>query len=486
MEKYNKGITLIELILVISLISIITLLGFNIFKFGFKAQKMTDKEYQIQSEMRVASTKINNYIRYSTAIFTIEDFGEFSVTNGWNYLMVSEDGREIVEYIYNPENESYKKNILVAAQENIKYKLEFMKENPYYIDKLLKFTLNGYYINEDGSEEVITIQSEVEALNSLQVIDKGNKNQISTILAYRDDKRPLAAEAAITMVLDTSGSMDRNMYNKEANNLDEKRINILRREANKLIENFSQMQNIYLSLVPFSTSANNPGDFLNVYENKLELQKFINSAALNPGGGTNTGDGMRRAYYKIKDFNNDSNKRNVDINNYMIILVDGVTTFASVTKPSENHDVKKCKQIFSDRYKYFNGKKYFFKDSWFTTSYYYRFEDYIKDNRDIEWGTEEVNVWSGNLWGFGNEIDEDGEEYVEKIGEIIEKYPQKIKVYVIGFSAITSDLESLNNIANATGALKVFKAGNDEELESIFEEIKEDIFRDLWHISGPR
>lgn len=109
MEKYNKGITLIELILVISLISIITLLGFNIFKFGFKAQKMTDKEYQIQSEMRVASTKINNYIRYSTAIFTIEDFGEFSVTNGWNYLMVSEDGREIVEYIYNPENESYKK-----------------------------------------------------------------------------------------------------------------------------------------------------------------------------------------------------------------------------------------------------------------------------------------------------------------------------------------------------------------------------------------
>ena len=159
MKKYNRGITLIELVLVVGLISIIILIGFNIFNFGIKAHKVTDKEYQIQSEMRIASTKINNYIRYSTAIFTLEDFEESKLTNGWNYLTVSEDGKEIIEYIYNLENGNYRKNIVVEAQENLRYKLEFEKENPYHVDKLLKFTLNGYYINEDGTEEKITIEA---------------------------------------------------------------------------------------------------------------------------------------------------------------------------------------------------------------------------------------------------------------------------------------------------------------------------------------
>jgi hypothetical protein len=161
----------------------------------------------------------------------------------------------------------------------------------------------------------------------------------------------------------------------------------------------------------------------------------------------------------------------------MVILVDGVTTFYSA------HEVEWNGTDISD-YDYVEGSSNIDNIRLDLSGYYNDYGDYFNQ---------------GRYGGSGNSLDYWGTQYVNLIGNYVKEYgdtsfvdKKPIKVYVIGFSGVSSDHGSLNDIANATGAEgpegetdDFYTAGDSAALESIFDSIQKDINDSLWHIGGP-
>ncbi|KUK71670.1 MAG: hypothetical protein XD91_1774 [Clostridiales bacterium 38_11] len=464
--KNNKGFTLVELIVVIALLGVVLAGSFSILSFGNTVHRMGVDEFEIQASARLTAQHISNVARYASATFTIPEssFKESNLTNGWDYIGIM-DG-EVVLYKYEEQGGTWDhyKTVVAPASDKVNYEIIFNKVVNDNTEKIIGFTILGFvddqvieYDTEGNPKGHITIISQSESLNSLQVVHKGDGSEPATAVAFRTSIRenPILEElkpiAQIALVLDVSGSMAWAMDGtKSGISESEKRITKLKNSANTLINNFDASDYpIYVSLVPFSTDANNPNPFYLVDSHTGTLTSIINN--LEALGGTNTGDGIRRAYYNI--INNRSNSDFVDrnISDYLIILVDGVSTYGSVISNSNNNFL-----------------------------------------------TSDGNVSSTQVKGSGSTLDETyGTPYVEAIGNMV-KADGKMKVHVIGFAKSTDTATetefrtNLNFIGQKTGAEAVSSgiyyhlAGDEDELDIIFGEIQKEILNDLWYIDGPQ
>ncbi len=154
---------------------------------------------------------------------------------------------------------------------------------------------------------VTEVISSVELLNSINIDHLGTDSDPAVALAFSmvepgsQEWVEVSPDAYITMVLDISGSMNWDMDGK-SESVTNPRIDILKSNANKMIDRLANMNfDIYVCLVPFSTSANNPGDFYNVNDEE-DLNDLKNEVdVLTANGATNTGDGIRRAYHQLKN-----------------------------------------------------------------------------------------------------------------------------------------------------------------------------------------
>lgn len=475
MYKKNKGITLIELLITLGFMSVILITSFSVLKFTTFAFEIGKDEYDLQSSVRIANEKINSLTRYSTAVFTIPEssFKKDNLTNGWSYFGVVNNGKPgsyIVNYVYNESTKDHDEIIIMAAKTDLVYKVVFDKKNPHDIDNLIEYTIDAYSSKKLDSYgnpiNKISITSEVEGLNSLQLIDNGTVLDKAIAIAYIAEERTTTVAPYIghvAMVLDVSGSM-------KGSKLEE-----LKNEGIKLINIFSAKDNVKISLVPFATKAyyNMPEirtmsatddavELKSYFENKYKyvgkhngyyykdkngiFQKMnrkkgsyelISSNGLTALGGTNTGDGIRRAYYKLKKY--EDNNTDKKISNYLIILVDGETTYGS--------------------------KKNF---------------NYFLDEGDIDDN-------SGYICGTGSHKTVEVTDYVKKIGNLITndknaKGNQSTKVYVISFGA---GIEAVENIKNSCGSDNVYVTGEDTGLEDAFAEIQDDIITNISILNGP-
>lgn len=476
--KKRAGITLIELIIAMSLVSIIITLSAGMIVLATKSHKVTINEYELQSTIRLATEKTNKILRYSSAVFTIPKgrFFEANLTEGWSYFGISPDGDEIISYIYeqrlnssNVQELKHWKEVVVPKKDNIKYELVFERDSSVTNDRNIKYKF--VVKTKDKNNEKIAVESEVEVLNALQVVDRGTVVTPAVAIAYRADARPNGEVVGnITMVLDVSGSMAYRLDSSQNSVPEEdKRITKLKSALSTMIDEFSKEEYIEIAIVPFSTTANYPDTtkddtqlhpFYKVSDptQKSNLAAKVNGLSAN--GGTNTGDGMRRAYYRNKDFTDNiktgsaakgipSYGLGFSTREYMIILVDGVTTYASSIGGSGD-----------SRYR-------------------------VDANAQTELNTPS-NWTNAGIIGNGNSEDTVTDRYVEIIGKMIKD--RNIKVYVIGFSSKPEELNSVNKIATAAGALAkdVYKFTDSLDLNQVFEEIKADIMKDLWHIRGPK
>ena len=324
MRKGKRGFTLVEVIVAATLLTSVLTIAFSMMLTGIRAQKAGNEEAGLQTSARIVSETVNQVVRYSSAVFTIpvSSFREDNLTEDWDYIGLSNDQTEIVRYTSN--GTGHDKDVLVPAREGITYQLQFVKEDKDNGNKLLRFTIET--LKNGVSSGRITIDTQLGALNSLQIIDRSTFDNPATAVAYRGDSRPMAIVGAVSMVLDTSGSMKENVNGQETSDPVKEKINILKHDASALVDGFAQEDNVLLSIVPFSTSANGSYGFTSAKLGTSSIKSQINN--FEAIGGTNTGDGMRRAYYAIKTYNEQPGL-SVTPKNYMIILVDGETTYAS-------------------------------------------------------------------------------------------------------------------------------------------------------------
>lgn len=473
--RNKKGFTLVELIIVIAILGIILSVSFNMMLFGVNAHKKTLSEYELQSSIRIASERTNDIVKYSSSLFTIPEgsFRKDNLDKEWDYFGLSEDRKQIIHYKANPSKVSsidpkfHDELVVVDNQDGIEYDFIFKKNDALTSSNLLEFTIEAR-TSDNKKVEIIT---ELNAINSGFVKDYGTSINLANAIAFRSDRLVSQVPAknkvgVITMVLDVSGSMGDKLGGSTSDK-NKSKISLLKDSAKNIVDGFASEKdlNLQLSIVPFSTSANYPYPTSAYYSKEnhpfydLSIQPQVNTVKsvlgnFNADGGTNTGDGLRRAYYNTVTKKNSLVLNNKDPKNYLIVLVDGVSTFSSV-----------------------KGGGYFTQDG------------YLSDLTWRNWGSFSYE----GVMGEGNELDYYATQYVNLMGKKSVDNKLYDAVYVIGFSSKVNELESVNDIAEALGitnpesSKNVFKFTDTTfTLDGVFDSIREDIVQQLWRVEGPK
>ncbi len=483
MKNRRAAFTFVELIVSMALIFLVLGMSGNLLWNFSRAQLVTNEKYNLNSAMRIASTETNDILRFSSALFTIPEgrFFEANLTDGWNYYGLSPDNTEVIKFTYEERLNGmgimelrHWRDVVIPARANIQYNMTFVKSTTN--DQIVTFRIIA--TNTLSNTATVAIESEVEVLNALQVVDRGTPLQAAVAIAFRAEERPEdQIVGVITMVMDASGSMAWNLNKSKTSNVPvlEQRITKVKNALNGytktsgevvegMINEFGKEDNIEIALVPFSTSANSPDTKSSTSNASHQFYRVTNATqrtalknlvtGMIADGGTNTGDGMRRAYYRNEFFKNNVKTManygsKFSTKDYMIILVDGITTMATSVGG-----------VGDSKYKQDDGHVSNF-------------------NRPSNWN-------DAGIIGHGSEERVETDRYVELIGAKIKE--AKTKVYVIGFSELSSELASVQKIANAAGATStsVYKFTDSLDLDAVFTEIKADIMKDLWHVRGPK
>lgn len=222
----------------------------------------------------------------------------------------------------------------------------------------------------------------------------------------------------IALIIDVSGSMDWDINGNTTSVSSKKRITMVKNAAKNFIDNiYNNSRNTKICIVPYSTNANETAGLKDVSTNRDNLKSIINN--LKPKGSTNIGDGLRRAYWVLK------NSPDSEAKKYVLLLTDG--------EPNE----------------------------WTITSKYG--SSYKLDDGDASYTKNESR-------GFYNST-----EYPKTIGE---EYIQKdnYTTFAIGFTNGTSKTR-LEDIAIACGCKAVeggnhyYYADSSDALDQIYEKI---------------
>ena len=343
--RSKGGFTLLELMVVLAIIGLIITSVFSMLMFGYNVFGMTSKDYAVQSSVRLAMEQIGNKVRDSKAVFAVPD-ATFK-DEQWNYLTVDDEGKTVVSYEWN--GTGWDKVVILGPFDDVTFDIVFTKENTMSKDNTLKMYIEAYV--NGGSTQRFDILAGYQALNALQVIDYGTLTKPAKALAYRGDDfhyENMKIHVNVSLVLDTSGSMD------DLTPDGQKRITAMKSAAKALITGFASNNNndvdIQISLVEFNRTANDPYDFMSAKNSGLtaNLDKLCRGSVDDCEGGTNIGDGLRRAKYlslnkinQINDFYAGKPDEFI-IKNYVILLTDGDFTYYTREVLDTSHQVEQC------------------------------------------------------------------------------------------------------------------------------------------------
>jgi len=384
--KLRKGITVAELITALSIMVITGMIAISVMTLSLQGERLTSIEFRLQTDTRVLLDQVTHNIRYATAIFILPensfnstsininlDFIPFSaagfLSERWNYFG-NIDGI-VVRYIwgYHPTYGYGHRRVELfnGFEEALDFDLRFAQIDPLDMnDTLVEFQLR---ITESGSAAPIkNILTAADSLNAMQVVDLSTgllDLNPGRALAYRMDDLPRDIPIArVVLILDVSGSMRMGLGGgvqlANAHNNPASRIWMLRRATEDVIDTFSEIANIYLTIIPYSTTANfgfphavtSLGDalamhdamyylfngeygFHSVHENKSAFDQI--AGTLFATGGTNIGDSLRRAYHALRIAAETPDPYGREVREYVILMTDGEPNMASMNVFSSPH-----------------------------------------------------------------------------------------------------------------------------------------------------
>lgn len=504
----KKGFTLVELLIAIALLGILGIMIANLVRIPIKAHQMSEKEYDVQSELRSTSELVNNSIRNATAAFLLSK-NDTHFADDWNYLICEkEDGMSRV-VLYRWNGGMHDRQVLAEASANeINYSIEFKTAGE---GQLLDYDIVATNI-QTGKKDDVT--SKVKPLNSFNIMDNSKidytlspPRKSANCLAFRTDKPTVEGggesgyhHVSVTLVLDASGSMNWNLAGTTEHDANNARIALLKKELHKFFETLKDGDKdgiVDVRIVPFSMNAFDGnqsfargrkfGKFLNVKSNGIPYFKSVVNG-ISTASGTNVGDGLRLAYYDLLKYEND--KRSVSggskkrIKHYLFVLTDGVPTITTTTNTPNPDDDQEKSTIF------WQGKGY--QERYFVLSEYPKGLIVFQGRGRY---VDEKHYSDPNKPGFFGEI-----KYVEKVAEKFKNYraknphPENVEVMVIGFSASRRDKAYCDRIGKALGAKKNALGAHYEDcstgadLGTSFKTFTESVLKaaNLWYVAGPQ
>ena len=350
--KKRVGLTLVEIIVVVALMGIVTSIGVNVLRFSLRSIGNSLNEFQFQSDVRRASSLCTSRIRYASAVFTIPEgsFRRDNLAPNWHYYGVEQGTKgggpssRIMHYTWNPSAQDHDETVVADFREGVRYNMVFSKEIDLFSDNLvenslLDFDIEGFVRGSKTTPHMV-VKGTTLAANALQTVDNGTDLHQATAIAYRFDGSS-AYTAHIALVLDRSGSMGRDINDFPVGHesfTPPIRMDILKDAALDMIYELSAHSNVDMVIIEFDTEANNGGlHWISTSRPKRHIWRNVQQdtaglidqiETMPPIGNTNTGDGIRRAYYELLDHGNALTTG--DPKRYIILMVDGDTNTASL------------------------------------------------------------------------------------------------------------------------------------------------------------
>lgn len=493
--KKLRGMTAVELVLALLLTAMVAGIAVQVLRSSADGLHFTMDEAKLQSDARIFAAEVNNNVRYATATFTIpkSSFRADNLTPDWNYMGVMDNVAVPAERSHTGESFVASKalvNILAQDEEGnpkqqpednlisvaggtfvqrilgysytdpdtgreIEYDIVFDKENPEKADQKVKYSLRTT-LKMPGTPErdYLSYDTALETLNSLQIIHKGSDSNPSVAIAYRHGEKSVTT-ALVSMILDTSGSMKWNMAGIDTNIVAQQRITILKNTANNFVDGLAASENVNIGLFPFG-SVFKPEIYGTKIEDLTATKVFKSSKndtallhsrinGLNAVGGTNTGDSIRFAYYRAKEYQEALGPTQKCLH-YFIILIDGETNGWSVHHKSNS------------------------------TNYY------TKDGAYFVYGQKDY-TYSG---GYSTQTEMDkGEAYMDKFSSMVGSLKPKIFFIVVSDKVSSRGVEAVKRIYSIPNS-NTFIATDSSKLSEAFEAIQNSIKDDLWYLNGPQ
>ncbi|MGH4138003.1 Ig-like domain-containing protein [Clostridium sp.] len=217
---------------------------------------------------------------------------------------------------------------------------------------------------------------------------------------------------------------------KQVNTMEKSRMQIVREAANSFVDKFKNYSNVRIGLIDYSSTAN----VENLLLGQLEFSTVkSNIDAIMPNGGTNIGDGLRKAYWQLKDGSSADKKK------FLVLLTDGTPNLRSY-KSNKNQRIS------------------------------------VADNSISGYSTDgDGNADVGN-YGF---------DYAKYIAGIVgaDKTNNALNInpFMIAFStdATSNKLSDISNVASNNQAGYYYEAKSIEDINQVYENIAKTVLSDL-------
>ncbi|MEG0899632.1 MAG: VWA domain-containing protein, partial [Oscillospiraceae bacterium] len=263
-------------------------------------------------------------------------------------------------------------------------------------DSSIKYKLNvAYYDVSSGTktkvgDDLLDVETEMGGLNSLQIVYQGSTINPATAIAFHDEDYNVSittqnmTEANIVFVLDNSGSMfycfKGDTKCRDAGDYEEDGIcdgcgettrgASLKVNGEKFIKAFTDKNcdKVRIGEVGFAGKAT---EMLNINSNEAKattanfgtINDKIQKASF--GGGTNIGDGLRKAYFQFEElYANYTTEEEKKIPTFVVLITDGE---ADILTYENEHE------FYLDKYK---ATEYGAAEVFLEESVLYNFNDY--------------------------------------------------------------------------------------------------------------
>ncbi len=494
-RKKHRGVSLIELVIVLALLSLIATLALSLISLSLQGFRVTRQTLDVTMQDADFASKICMAVRESGTSFTIpeQSFTEDKLTTGWNYLglmkdvpipaSVSRTGKAIdsadalvyIEYagdtapasvpegaeLLHNEDGYFIRSIIGHSYTDVtgvehNYSLVFTPTDPYNrAAQTISYTFKS--TTEDGRDGVgASIETLLEAVNAIQVVYQGSETNPAVAIAFRSDFLPTLSVNSVTsnklrgtvvLVLDVSSSMTST------------RISTLRSTAKDFVTELSKNNELNILITVFAGYANKSGSFknnpsplltlANAYEDRDELLKTIDSVTTSQY--TNLGDGLRVVYYELSKY--------PDITQdpiFLLVLTDGEVNSCTCVKKNPTKDrwgrTQAVTYTSADYYlgsEVHNGKAF--------------------ENKYVCNYQSNASLARGYYQYFGRKINEEF----------------KPKTYLVSmYSGMSdSDKRALEEVFDETEA---FDASSLTQFTEVFSQISQNIASAMWAFEGPR